>query len=199
MRPATEVFGEWATLGKDAGMERGHAPAVNAMLEAAAPHLPEDFHAIDLGCGNGWVVRLLREMGASVAHGVDGAVEMIDKAREIDPGGDYHHGLLPGWQPPRRYDLVHTMEFLYYLENPAAMIRTIHDQWLNPGGVFVMGVDHHTDHEESLGWPEHVGVHMTTLTPDRWEQALRDAGFTDVRQMRVDCTVVLLGLRRAAD
>ena len=33
MREAIDVFGEWAEVGKDEGMERGHAAAVEEMLE----------------------------------------------------------------------------------------------------------------------------------------------------------------------
>ena len=32
-RSAPEVFHEWALIGKDEGMERGHAASVKAMLE----------------------------------------------------------------------------------------------------------------------------------------------------------------------
>ena len=35
MRPAVDVFGEWADIGKDEGMEKGHAPSVNEILNAA--------------------------------------------------------------------------------------------------------------------------------------------------------------------
>ena len=70
-KAATEVFSQWALIGKDEGMERGHAASVKAMLELALPKVKSDFSAIDLGCGNGWVVRLLSEMGASHVEGVD--------------------------------------------------------------------------------------------------------------------------------
>ena len=32
-RPATDVFHDWALVGKDEGMEKGHAFAVNEMLD----------------------------------------------------------------------------------------------------------------------------------------------------------------------
>ena len=35
MRIATEVFGEWADQGKDIGMEKGHALAVEDMISFA--------------------------------------------------------------------------------------------------------------------------------------------------------------------
>ena len=58
MRPAVDVFSEWADAGKDAGMERGHAPAVNEILSAAFKEmdpsiLERGFTAVDAGCGNG--------------------------------------------------------------------------------------------------------------------------------------------------
>ena len=198
-KAATEVFSQWALIGKDEGMERGHAASVKAMLELALPKIKSDFSAIDLGCGNGWVVRLLSEMGASHVEGVDGAIEMIKKAQEKDAEHKYSHGMLPEWSPGRRFDLVHTMEFLYYLDDPIEMISTIHDEWLNDGGVLVAGVDHYLEHEESLTWPEHVGVHMTTMSIIEWKDAVESAGFTGVEIHQVAAkegfpgTLVMLG------
>ncbi|MDP7374646.1 MAG: class I SAM-dependent methyltransferase [Candidatus Poseidoniaceae archaeon] len=179
-KAAVDVFSEWALIGKDEGMERGHAASVQAMLELAIPKLNGGFSAIDLGCGNGWVTRMLTELGASHSEGVDGSNEMINKATSKDSNHKYSQGLLPGWSPGRRFDLVHTMEFLYYLDDPAGMISIIHDEWLEENGILVAGVDHYLEHEESLTWPEHVGVHMTTLSIDDWKSAMVNAGFKDV-------------------
>ena len=198
-KAATEVFSQWALIGKDEGMERGHAASVKAMLELALPKVKSDFSAIDLGCGNGWGVRLLSEMGASHVEGVDGAIEMIKKAQEKDSEHKYSHGMLPEWSPGRRFDLLHTMEFLYYLDDPIEMISTIHDEWLSDGGVLVAGVDHYLEHEESLTWPEHVGVHMTTMSIIEWKDAVESAGFTGVEIHQVAAkegfpgTLVMLG------
>ena len=54
-KAAVDVFSQWALIGKDEGMERGHAASVQAMLELALPKPNPEFSAIDLGCGNGWV------------------------------------------------------------------------------------------------------------------------------------------------
>ena len=179
-KAAVDVFSQWALIGKDEGMERGHAASVQAMLELAIPKLDTGFSAIDLGCGNGWVTRMLSELGAGHSEGVDGSNEMITKATSKDSNHKYSLGLLPDWSPGRRFDLVHTMEFLYYLDDPAGMISIIHDEWLEENGILVAGVDHYLEHEESLTWPEHVGVHMTTLSIDDWKSAMVNAGFKDV-------------------
>ena len=198
-KAAVDVFSQWALIGKDEGMERGHAASVQAMLELAIPKLDTGFSAIDLGCGNGWVTRMLSELGAGHSEGVDGSNEMITKATSKDSKHKYSLGLLPDWSPGRRFDLVHTMEFLYYLDDPAGMISIIHDEWLEENGILVAGVDHYLEHEESLTWPEHVGVHMTTLSIDDWKSAMVNAGFKDVEIHQVagkenfPGTLVMLG------
>ena len=61
-RPATEVFHDWALKGKDEGMEKGHAKSVGEMVEFIFEQVKDnenEFSSVDVGCGNGWVVRIL--------------------------------------------------------------------------------------------------------------------------------------------
>ena len=146
-----------------------------------AEEATEKFSAIDVGCGNGWVVRLLDNHDlCEFAEGIDGAEAMIEKAKKIDPSGNYSISNLPEFKPIRKYDYLHSMEFLYYLDDPREMLRLFCDEWINHGGWAVIGIDHYLEHEESLGWPEHVGVKMTTLSTEQWIEAWKDAGFTDI-------------------
>jgi SAM-dependent methyltransferase len=63
--------------------------------------------SLDFGCGTGRSTRFLRQLGFEVT-GVDIAEDMIRKARELDPSGDYR--LVPGDDlsalQPGAYDLV---------------------------------------------------------------------------------------------
>jgi trans-aconitate methyltransferase len=184
MRDATEVFSEWAGNGKDEGMERGHAASVEEMLNLAfsTNNLSQkQFSAIDIGCGNGWVVRKLQRMkNCQFAKGVDGAITMIEKAKEIDPEGNYSIAKLPQWKPKNPVDFIHSMEFLYYLQDPIPMLKIIHDEWLTNGGVFVAGIDHYFENTDSLEWPTALDVHMTTLSQQQWREAMESAGFSDI-------------------
>ncbi len=184
MRDATEVFSEWAGNGKDEGMERGHAASVEEMLNLAfsTNNLSQkQFSAIDIGCGNGWVVRKLQRMkNCQFAKGVDGAITMIEKAKEIDPEGNYSIAKLPQWKPKNPVDFIHSMEFLYYLQDPITMLKIIHDEWLTNGGVFVAGIDHYFENTDSLEWPTALDVHMTTLSQQQWREAMERAGFSDI-------------------
>ena len=183
MRPAVDVFSEWADIGKDEGMERGHTPAVQEILHAAfdvmsSESIERGFSAIDAGCGNGWVVRSLKNNpSCSLAMGVDGAKSMILRALEKDPEGLYFHADLSSWSPPEKVDLVHSMEVLYYLEDIPHFLETVRSKWLVKGGIFAFGVDHYLENEESLEWPEKVGVRMTTFSESEWISLVNSAGF----------------------
>ena len=128
LRPATDLFSEWADVGRDEGMERGHAASVEVMLERLLDGWNRPFTAVDIGCGNGWVVRrLAAHQHCTQAVGVDGAPSMIAKAHAVDPEGNYVEAMLPDWKPDDAVDLVHTMECLYYLNDPLGFLFTLHD------------------------------------------------------------------------
>jgi SAM-dependent methyltransferase/uncharacterized protein YbaR (Trm112 family) len=182
-RSSNEVFSQWAATGRDEKMSLNHTPAVEEMLAAAfaARGAAERFTAIDAGCGNGWVVRLLRARDDCLAvTGVDHSATMIAKARAIDPDGDYVLANLLEWAPREPVDLVHSMEVLYYFEDPVAHLELIRSKWLRPGGWAVFGIDHYVENTASLGWPTWLGVRMTTWPEHRWRAALEEAGFTQL-------------------
>ena len=203
LRSATDLFSEWADVGRDEGMERGHSASVEVMLKELLEGWNRPFRAMDIGCGNGWVVRRLSAHAlCSHASGVDGAPSMIAKARTIDPDGDYIEAMLPEWTPGAPYDLVHTMECLYYLEDPLGFLQTLHDEWMRPCGRLGIGVDHYTDTPSSHDWGPSLNVHMALLSMDDWTSGLKEAGFTDITAMQVGAkedwagTLVLTANRR---
>ena len=194
MRPAVDVFGEWADIGKDEGMEKGHASSVGEILNAAFQEINKEtiqrgFSAVDAGCGNGWVVRILSQNeNCTMAIGVDGAKSMVLRALEKDPDGMYFHQDVSKWSPPERVDFVHSMEVLYYLDDIPGFLNLIRREWLVPGGILAFGVDHYFENKDSLDWPEKVGVRMTTLSEEEWTDLVLDAGFEVLRVFRANMT-----------
>ena len=185
IREATDVFSDWALRNRDEGMESGHAKSVNEMLGIAIPMLKKPFSAIDVGCGNGWVCRQLETYeGCIRVVGIDGSVEMIIKAKQKG-SGEFHLAKLPGWEPSQKFDLIHSMEFLYYLKDHLDMLRIFFIDWLNDEGILIAGVDHYLENTASHDWPESLNVHMTTLSESQWQQGMIDAGFTDVKVRKV--------------
>jgi trans-aconitate methyltransferase len=165
-------------------MERGHAQSVAEMIDFISVKSEQrgtSFSAVDVGCGNGWGVRILADIQlCQQAIGIDGAKAMIEKAKSIDSENQYIFAGLPDYSPIEKFDYVHSMEFLYYLEEPEKMLQVFYDDWLKEGGWAVIGIDHYMENEDSLSWPEHVGVNMATRTINQWEGAWKKAGFNNV-------------------
>ena len=185
IRDATEVFSEWALRDRDKGMEMGHAKSVKEMLNIATPLIKTPFSVIDVGCGNGWVCRKLYSSEiCSKVVGIDGSTEMIAKAKQRS-NGEFHLAKLPDWKPPQKFNLIHSMEFLYYLKDPLEMLKIFFNEWLDDKGVLIAGVDHYLENHASHDWPESLNVHMTTLSEGQWKQGMIDAGFTEVETRRV--------------
>ena len=188
MRIATEVFSEWAEKGKDIGMEKGHALAVEDMISFATQertNLKRNFSFLDLGCGNGWVVRMLENNQLCVRSvGIDGAKQMIEKASEDTSKSEYLHKNIDTYSSPDKFDLIHSMEVLYYLEDPALTIKKIADSWLNKEGRLIAGVDLYFENTESHSWEEKVGTKMMMLKEAEWIEIFSSAGLKDVKSWR---------------
>jgi len=183
VRKATDVFGEWAKKGKDIGMEKGHAIAVDEMVSFALEerlNIGNNFSFLDVGCGNGWVVRkVVKNSFCNRAVGIDGAKQMIAKAKSRE-GGEYILADLDSFNPREKFDLIHSMEVLYYLDDPTEVIRKISDSWLKQEGRLIIGLDHYHENIQSHSWQEDVGTRMHMFKAEDWIQMFEAAGFFQV-------------------
>ena len=190
MKDAVAVFNEWAELDKDLGMEKGHADAVTEMLDFALKErhrINNNFTFLDLGCGNGWVVRKVIENPLCInASGIDGAPQMIANARGRGGSEEYILGNIDEYEPAQGFDLIHSMEVLYYLEDPASILKKIADSWLNTGGRLIAGIDLYYENIDSHSWEEKVGTRMLMFKEIEWVNFFKQAGFSDVRSWRAN-------------
>ena len=184
MRKATDIFGEWAEKGKDIGMEKGHAIAVDEMVSFALEerlNIGNNFSFLDVGCGNGWVVRgVANNTLCNRAVGMDGAKQMIANAESR--GGDVEYILtdINSFNSSETYDVIHSMEVLYYLENPADVVKKISAFWLNEGGRLIVGLDHYHENKDSHSWEEKVGTRMVMLKAAEWVEVFKKSGLVEV-------------------
>ncbi len=190
MKDAVAVFNEWAELDKDLGMEKGHADAVTEMLDFALKErqrINNNFTFLDLGCGNGWVVRKVIENPLCInASGIDGAPQMIENAIKRGDGEEYILANIDEHEPTQKYDLIHSMEVLYYLENPAAILKKIANSWLNEGGRLIVGIDLYHENSDSHSWEDKVGTRMLMFKETEWVNFFRQAGLNDVTSWRAN-------------
>lgn len=193
MRKVRDVFDEWAESGKDLGMETGHADAVEEMLEFSLKErseIGEQFSFLDLGCGNGWATRnVYREPLCNRAVGVDGANKMIINARSRGLGEHYVHADLATYDPKETFDLIHSMEFVYYLADPEELIYRIVNSWLNEGGRLIFGLDFYFENAESHTWPKKLNIPMFMLKEIEWINLFKATGLKEVISWRANKTI----------
>ena len=188
MRKAVEIFGKWAEAGKDIGMEKGHAASVNEMLNFALKEralIGEGFSFLDVGCGNGWVPRLVKENAlCRKAIGIDGAEQMI--ANALSRGGDveYIYSDIATYNPKEQFDVIHSMEVLYYLQDPKFILERISRNWLAKGGRIIAGIDHYYENIESHAWEKKVGTPMLMLKEREWVNLFKSTGLSEVEFWR---------------
>jgi SAM-dependent methyltransferase len=124
----------------------GFAHDVRSRLEARrvlryCRGLPEDARILDVGCGDGFHLRLLREYGEPSwrLEGVDANPRAV-KAAEAS-GLAVHEGLLQHLHLPKAtYDLVLLIQTLEHLDDPVGVLREARSL-LKPGGRLVIVTD----------------------------------------------------------
>ena len=188
MRSATEVFGQWLEEGKDIGMQNGHTISVQNMTDFALQErvdIGDNFSFLDLGCGNGWVVRnVTKNSLCSRAVGIDGAKQMIAKAESSGGDAKYILADINSFNSDEKYDVIHSMEVLYYLKDPSIIVQKISESWLNEGGRFIAGIDLYYENTDSHSWQEKVGTPMLMLKESEWVKIFKMAGLREVESWR---------------
>ena len=188
MQKPTEIFGKWAEKGKDVGMEKGHATSVKDMLNFALQeraNIGKNFSFLDLGCGNGWVARNVSKNSlCAKAVGIDGAEQMIINAKKIGGQVNYILADINSYISPMKFDLIHSMEVLYYLDDPASKVKGLCDHWLEEQGRLIIGIDHYYENLDSHSWEEKVGTPMLMLKEAEWLDIFFASGLNDVKSWR---------------
>ena len=134
----SELFDRWAEIGKSEDMEKGHGTTVNKFLNKLIFEKPFSF--LDIGCGNGWVIRKISQISeCRKAVGIDKSRRMIQKARtkKISEKEHYFITELESWNYSEKFDVVFSMESLYYSVPMELAIKKVY-KLLKKGGIFLL-------------------------------------------------------------
>ena len=84
MDKTTKVFDSWAKAGRAEEMEEGHGVTVGKFLGSISFDKPFSF--LDIGCGNGWVVRKIAQLSKCKKSSWDRQEQKYDKKSRIETG-----------------------------------------------------------------------------------------------------------------
>jgi SAM-dependent methyltransferase len=182
-----EEFNRWAESGKGESMEEDHRLIVEPAL--ALMRLAPDDNVLDIGCGAGWLARLIApQVRAGRFVGTDISDEMVRHARrncvDLENAVFIVGGVdeLP-WES-NFFTKVISVESAYYWPDPAQGLREIF-RVLREGGSAWIVINYYRDNLHCHQWGSLLAVPTHLLSADEWAKLFRDAGFVDGAHRRI--------------
>jgi SAM-dependent methyltransferase len=126
----------WIASQGDEG-DFGRRYVLDGPMTARVAALGMPLTALDVGCGEGRFCRILKGLGAATV-GIDPTAALIDRAREMDPGGDYRVGRAEGLDfDDGAFDLV--VSYLSLIDIPDIRVAIPEmARVLKPGGTLLI-------------------------------------------------------------
>jgi SAM-dependent methyltransferase len=133
--------------------ELRHKPLDRQLLDRFADRVLGAGLVCDLGCGPGQVARYLHERGAAVC-GVDLSPGMVERARHLNPGIEFHRGDMRSLEVPA--GMWAGIAAFYAIVNlaPGDLLQAVREMWrvLRPGGLLLLSfhIGEEVSHVEDL-------------------------------------------------
>ncbi len=172
-----KTFDEWAQNGRADLMEIEHGKNVLKFLKTIS--FEKSFTFLDVGCGNGWVVRkITKEKSCKKAIGIDKSKKMIIQAKKkIENEKEaFFHTDIESMKHGGKFDFIFSMESLYYADSINAALEKIY-KLLKPGGQFFCGTDFYTDNKATARWAGIMKIQMHLHSKKEWKEFFKNVGF----------------------
>ncbi|HET9009031.1 MAG TPA: class I SAM-dependent methyltransferase [Nitrosarchaeum sp.] len=185
MNSVNAIFDKWAKNGRDELMEKEHGKNVMKFLETISFDKP--FLFLDVGCGNGWVVRkIAEENNCKKAIGIDKSKNMIlqANAKKKTNKEKYIYKSIESLGYKNKFDFIFSMESLYYVDSIEIALEKIY-KLLKPGGQFFCGTDFYSDNKATAKWANIMKIQMHLHSKQEWKKFFRNTGFkTRTKQVK---------------
>jgi ubiquinone/menaquinone biosynthesis C-methylase UbiE len=177
-----EEFNRWAEAGRGEEMEESHLPITLPVLDLI--QLAPDDNVLDVGCGAGWLARLLSErVPEGRVVGMDISDEMVRRARRNYVALDNTMFVIGGvdeipWDA-NFFTRAISVESAYYWPDPARGLREIF-RVLREGGSAWILINYYRDNPHCHQWAAQFKTPTLLLSADEWAALFHDAGFSGV-------------------
>ena len=177
MDAVRKTFDKWAQNGRAELMEIEHGENVLKFLQTISFDKPFTF--LDVGCGNGWVVRqIAKEKNCKKATGIDKSKKMILEAikKTSMKNEEFIHTDIESLKYRGKFDFIFSMESLYYTDSIEIALEKIF-KILKPGGQFFCGTDFYTDNNATARWASIMKIQMHLHSKNEWKKFFQNTGF----------------------
>ena len=141
-------------------------------------------NVLDVGCGNGWLVRELLNRGVESGIGLDISPEMIVVANQANQFGSRENYVVGNGEaidlPDASIDCITNIESLYYYPKPEAALK----EWARitkSGGQLAMMMDLYVENPATHNWIEALDVPVRLFAMRELQQLLEANGWTAVQ------------------
>ena len=172
-----KTFDEWAINGRAELMEKEHGKNVSKFLDKIVFDKPFTF--LDVGCGNGWVVRkIASNPKCKKAVGIDKSKKMIQQSKKNKKNSaeEFLHTNVESLKYKGKFDYIFSIDSLYYADSIEVALKKIF-KLLKPGGEFFCGTDFYTDNKATAKWSEMMKLKMHLHSKKEWRELFKNAGF----------------------
>ncbi len=182
-----EEFNRWAEAGRGEEMEEDHLPITLPVLDRM--DLRADDNVLDVGCGAGWLPRLLAErVSDGRVVGMDISDEMVRRARRNTVDLENVMIVLGGvdeipWDNSFFTKAI-SVESAYYWPDPPRGLREIF-RVLREGGSAWILINYYRDNPHCHQWAQQFAIPAHLLSAAAWEGLFREAGFVEVAHRRI--------------
>jgi len=182
-----EEFNRWAEDGRGESLEEEHLPIVLPVLDQMK--LAPDDNVLDVGCGAGWLVRMIAErMPEGRVIGMDISDEMVRHARRKYVAVENAMFVIGGvdeipWDA-NFFTHAISVESAYYWPDPARGLREIH-RVLREGGKAWILINYYRENLHSHHFAKVFATPTHLLSAGEWEALFSDAGFTSIGHRRI--------------
>ena len=189
LEETAKEFDQWAQNGRAESMANGHGNVTLQLLEK----LPYAISGktLDIGCGNGWLVRECVSQGAQKSFGIDISPKMIAEAkrlehfegREIYAVGDAQKIDIPD----NTFDLITSIESLYYYPNPVQALN----EWYRitkAGGQLAIMIDLYKESPATHSWIAALDISVHLFSMKQLKEELENIGWKNIQMHQLQDT-----------
>jgi ubiquinone/menaquinone biosynthesis C-methylase UbiE len=182
-----DEFNRWAEAGLGESLEEDHLPIVLPVLDQM--NLARDANVLDVGCGTGWLARLIAErVPEGRVIGMDISDEMVRRARRNYVAVENAMFVVGSadeipWDA-NFFTRAISVESAYYWPEPARGLREIR-RVLREGGSAWILINYYLENVHSHHFAELFATPTHLLSAEQWEALFRGAGFHSVGHRQI--------------
>ena len=181
-----QEFDQWALNNRAESMGNGHWDVTVQMLQKIV--ISADDVVLDVGCGNGWLVRELLGKGCQKGYGIDISEKMIKEAQRcsIDPKHEiYAVSNAENLDFTDNYfSLITNIESLYYYPEPKKAL----EEWYRiskKNGQLAIMMDLYQENPATHNWVEALNIPVHVFSKEQLRDWLTECGWQNIQMFQI--------------